>query len=504
MATLIKGGTVVGYENGGHVVVDNGQVVYEGDRILSVGPHYEGIVNRVIDARGKLVIPGLVNHHMAFGVHMQLCRLDAARRNYFNSGIGLGVQPEGAYHDGGLRPKHWRASAAYAMATALRTGTTTFVMVPNYGRHPYRGRLGTDQELVDAVTAFGLRAYLSLPYLSGAARGTAQGTLEWVLREEEGWEGLEQAVEFARTFEGADEGRIRTFLFPYTADNCTPELILASKQAAAELGCTLKMHVAQYLLEFHEMIRRTAKTPIQFLYDLGFLGPEVSLTHAIFTTRHPWLGYAVDDDSDTALIADSGATVAHCPVVFARSGVALHSFSHYVRAGVPVSLGTDTSPHDMLMEMRTAALLSKLADSDAESGLAREVFDAATLGGARALMRDDIGRLAPGAKADIVLVDMQKMHIGPVAADDSIKALVYCANGEDVDTVIIDGITRLANGELLGHDLDALRQGAEVFNDLIWDRAAHLQHAGRPLTEFYEPAFPDWVQRGAGGDHLNG
>jgi hypothetical protein len=82
--------------------------------------------------------------------------------------------------------------------------------------------------------------------------------------------------------------------------------------------------------------------------------------------------------------------------------------------------------------------------------------------------------------------------------------LVYCANGEDVDTVIIDGITRLANGELLGHDLDALRQGAEVFNDLIWDRAAHLQHAGRPLTEFYEPAFPDWVQRGAGGDHLNG
>jgi cytosine/adenosine deaminase-related metal-dependent hydrolase len=494
MATLIKGGTVVGYENGGHVVFTNGQVAYEGNRILYAGPCYEGAVDRIVDGSGKLIIPGLVNHHLAFGVHMQLYRLDAARRNYFNSGIGLGVQPEAAYHGGELSAEHWRASAAYAMATALRTGTTTFVMVPNYGRHPYRGRLGTDQDLVDTVTAFGLRAYLSLPYLSGAARGTARGTLERVWREEEGWEGLEQAVEFARAYNGADEDRIRTFLFPYTADNCTPELIQASKRAAAELGCPLKMHVAQYLLEFHELIRRTAKTPIQFLYELGFLGPEVSLAHAIFTTRHPWLGYAVDDDSDTALIAESGATVAHCPVVFARSGVALHSFSHYVRAGIPVSLGTDTSPHDMLMEMRTAALLSKLADGDAESGLAREVFDAATLGGARALMRDDIGRLAPGAKADIVLVDMARTHIGPVAADDPIKALVYCANGEDVDTVIVDGITRLDKGELLGHDLGALRQGAEEFNGLLRGRVAHLQHNGRPLTEFYEPAFPDWKE----------
>ncbi len=499
MATLITGGTVVGYENGGHVVYDAGQVVYEGDSILYVGPRYESDVDQVVDASGKLVIPGLINHHMAFGVHMQLYRLDAARRNSFNSGIGLGVQPEGAYHGGELQAEHWRASAEYAMATALRTGTTTFVMVPNYGRHPYRGRLGTDQELVDTVTAFGLRAYLSLPYLSGATRGTPLGTLEWVQREEEGWEGLEQAVEFARAYKGADEDRIRTFLFPYTADNCTLELILASKRAAAELDCPLKMHVAQYLIEFHEMVRRMAKTPIQFLYEMGFLGPEVSLTHAIFTTRHPWLGYPIDDDSDTALIAASGATVAHCPVVFARSGVALHSFSHYVRSGIPVSLGTDTSPHDMLMEMRTAALLSKLADGDAESGLAREVFDAATLGGAKALMRDDIGRLALGTKADIVLVDLEQIHIGPVAADDPIKALVYCANGEDVDTVIVDGITRVEGGTLLGHDLGALRQGAGEFNRLLRSRVAHLEHNGRPLTKFYEPAYPDWMEQRASG-----
>jgi cytosine/adenosine deaminase-related metal-dependent hydrolase len=143
--------------------------------------------------------------------------------------------------------------------------------------------------------------------------------------------------------------------------------------------------------------------------------------------------------------------------------------------------------------------VSKLADGDAGSGLAREVFDAATLGGARALMRDDIGRLAPGAKADIVMVDLDKTHIGPVAADDPIKALIYCANGEDVDTVIIDGVTRLENGKLLGHDLAVLRWGAEEFNDLVRGRVAHLQHDGRPLTEFYEPAFPEWEEAHSGG-----
>jgi cytosine/adenosine deaminase-related metal-dependent hydrolase len=204
------------------------------------------------------------------------------------------------------------------------------------------------------------------------------------------------------------------------------------------------------------------------------------------------LGFPEDDDKDTQLILDSGATVAHCPVVFARNGVALYSFSHYARAGIPVSLGTDTSPHDMLMEMRTAALMSKLTDQDRTSGLAREVFDAATLGGAKALMRDDIGRLAPDAKADIVLVDVDRIHIGPVAADDPIKALVYCSYGDDVDTVIVDGVTRVYQGRVLDLNEKALRERAELFNRKLYASVARSTYQGKPLTEFYEPAFPDW------------
>jgi cytosine/adenosine deaminase-related metal-dependent hydrolase len=218
----------------------------------------------------------------------------------------------------------------------------------------------------------------------------------------------------------------------------------------------------------------------------------VSLTHTVYTTQHPWLPYPVDDETDVQLIAESGATVAHCPVVFARSGEALSSFSRYVRSGITVSLGTDTSPHDMVMEMRAASLFSKLEDASHLSGLAREVFDAATLGGAKALMRDDIGRLAPGAKADIVLVDVDQIHIGPVAGDDPIKALVYCAYGDDVDTVVVDGVTRVRDKELLGVDREVLLARANTFNDKLTASAGQALYQGRPLTEFFEPTFPDW------------
>ncbi|MBI1299698.1 amidohydrolase family protein [bacterium] len=494
MSTLIEGGTVVAYHDGGHKILADGQVAYAEGQITYVGRDYDGPVDNRIDARGRLVIPGLINHHMAFGVHMQLFRLDAARPNFFNSGVGLGVQPQGAYAQGGPEPTDWRASAAYAMATALRTGSTTFVMVPNFGRHPYRGRVGSDEELVSLVAETGLRGYLALPYVDGGARGREDGTVTWEFDEKSGWEGLEHAVEFARNFDGAADGRVRTFLFPYLCDGCTPELLRASKAAAADLGCTLKMHVAQYLLEFFEMLRRTTRTPVQYLADAGFLGPEVSLAHAIFTPRHPWLPYPTATDTDTRLILESGATVAHCPVVFARSGVALHSFSHYVRAGIPVSLGTDTSPHDMIMEMRTASLMSKMTDGSALSGLAREVFDAATLGGARALQRQDLGRLAVGAKADIVLVDTQKIHMAPVAADDPIKALVYCAQGSDVDRVIIDGVTRVAGGDLLDMEMDGLRAGADQFNQRLLTSVGRATYQGRALTAFYAHTYPDWEE----------
>ena len=94
-----------------------------------------------------------------------------------------------------------------------------------------------------------------------------------------------------------------------------------------------------------------------------------------------------------------------------------------------------------------------------------------------------------------MILDLQKTHLAPVAAVDRVKALVYCARGDDVDTVIVDGVVRVAGGTLLGVDLAPLWEGAERFNAKLTASVAQMQHRNQPLSAFYEPAFPDWQEK---------
>src|SRR5205085_2308990 len=128
----------------------------------------------------------------------------------------------------------------------------------------------------------------------------------------------------------------------------------------------------------------------------------------------------------------------------ARRARSLDSWKKYRAAGVNLALGSDTYPRDLVMQMRIASYFGKVMSHDLFAASAAEVFEAATLGGARALGRDDLGRLAPGARADIVLIDLatrDALRFGPVR--DPIKALVECGIGDDVVTVIVDGVVRM-------------------------------------------------------------
>src|SRR5262249_17798744 len=118
-------------------------------------------------------------------------------------------------------------------------------------------------------------------------------------------------------------------------------------------------------------------------------------------------------------------------------GMHLHHLSGYLARGINVGLGTDIHPFDLIREMRDAGLLCKVAAASPNAGTAREAFQAATLGGALALGRDDLGRLCPGAKADLVIVNQCALHYGAVC--DPIRSLVDCGVASDVETVIVDG-----------------------------------------------------------------
>src|SRR5262249_2126031 len=171
-----------------------------------------------------------------------------------------------------------------------------------------------------------------------------------------------------------------------------------------------------------------------------------------------------------------------------RRGNGLESFHRYRAAETNVGLGTDTYPRDLISEMRWASLVCKIVEHDFTLATSADVFAAATLGGARALGRDDLGRLAPGAKADVVIVDMAKLRIGPYR--DPIRALVQCGTADDVEQVLVDGRVVVDGGRVLGVDERRLLADAQREAERLWDSVPRWHWQGRTAEEFAPTSFP--------------
>jgi 5-methylthioadenosine/S-adenosylhomocysteine deaminase len=158
---------------------------------------------------------------------------------------------------------------------------------------------------------------------------------------------------------------------------------------------------------------------------------------------------------------------------------------------VNLALGSDTYPRDLIMQMRIASYFGKVIGHDLTTATAAEVFEAATIGGARALGRDDLGRLAPGARADVVIIDLggrDSVRYGPVR--DPIKSLVECGIGDDVETVIVDGVIRMDRRKIPGVDVGLLRRRAQASAEQIWDRWQEWDTLGRTADQASPWSFP--------------
>ncbi len=219
----------------------------------------------------------------------------------------------------------------FALVELLRNGCTTVV------------EIGTAAEEHAAIVGeLGMRAYLSPAYKSYDYRVGPHGELSYELHEEAGLRALERAQDFIRRHHGAQSGRMQGMLFPFQVETCSPALLRATRKAANELGVGIEIHAGQNLLEFHEILRRHCQTPIEYLADTGLLGPDAIVGHCIINSAHRLAG--LPGGRDLEILAASGASVAHCPLVFARRGNALESFHRFRAAGINVGLGTDTYP----------------------------------------------------------------------------------------------------------------------------------------------------------------
>ena len=477
MKTLIQGGYVVGFNGTEHEVFKDGVVIFEGNRIEFAGREYTQPVDKKVDARGCLVSPGFIDTHFHSGINASDYILnDSTKTDFFASNYLAhgGPTREGAH---AAHLKDVDVGQRFSLIHVLKSGVTTTFEIGGPGAEP--------QRYVDMVDQVGIRCATGPSYKNVSFFHDRQGRLEYDWDDERGSKGLKAAVDFAKKYNGACNGRMTTMLFPGHVDSCTPALLKDTKRAAREIGVGIQIHATINLFEFHTVMQRERCTPIELLHKLGFLGPDVSLSHCIFVSGHSWLVYPYGDD--IKIIADSGTSVAYSPLKYLKLGIVMESFDKYRQAGINMGIGTDTFPKDIISDMRYAALASRVADKSFLAGHPRDVFNAVTLGGAKMLGRNDLGRLQKGAKADITIVDLRDLAFGAVR--DPIRSLMETAVSRDVRTVIVDGETLVDNGKYLRLNEDELLEKVQAKGEQIWDSVPKWHWTGKGIDEVVPPSF---------------
>jgi 5-methylthioadenosine/S-adenosylhomocysteine deaminase len=477
MRTIIHGSYVVGFDGEEHEIIKDGVVVFNGNQIEFVGKEYSQPVDKTIDAKGCLVSPGLIDTHFHSGINASDYILnDSTKTDFFASNYLAhgGPTREGA-HSAHL--KDVDVGQRFSLIHVLKSGVTTTFDIGGPGGEPER--------YVEMVDQVGIRCAAGPSYKNVSFFHDRQGRLEYDWDDERGTKGLKTAVDFAKKFNRACNGRMITMLFPGHVDSCTPALLKETRKAAKDLSLHVQIHATINLFEFHTVMQRERCTPIELLHRIGFLDPQVSLSHCIFISGHSWLAYPYGDD--LKIIADSGASVAYSPLKYLKLGITMESFDRYRKAGINMGIGTDTFPKDILSDMRYAALASRVADRSFLSGHPRNLFNAATLGGAKMLRRDDLGRLQKGAKADIAIVNFRDIAFGAVR--DPIRSLIETAVSRDVRTVIVDGETLVDNGKYLRLSEEELLDKVQAKGEQVWDNVPKWHWTGKTIDEVVPPSF---------------
>lgn len=448
---------IVGWDEAAqsHTYLRNGDVVWQDDRLVQVGGQYEGAVDQEIDGSRRLVMPGLIDihcHPTQTPIYRGFVEEWGNPRLFFNSRQDFRqsfVQDEDAM----------RASARYALAEMASCGITTIVDLS----HAYPGWF-------DILEESGMRVWVAPMFRSARWHAsTGQETLyDWA--PDNGEAAFIEAQEVMDAAERHPSGLFSAMVSPAQIDTCTEELLKEAIALADKTGRPLFTHGAQSYPEFNQMARRHNMTPVEYMSEIGFLTEKTVIGHAVFTDEHPWLLWPTRND--LKLLADSGTTIAHCPTVFIRDGTLLHHIGAYMDAGVNVAIGTDTHPQNMLEEIRQAELLARAAAGVQHTSTTSRLFHAATVGAAKLLGRDDLGRLAPGAKADVVTFDLDHPQMSPLR--DPLRAIIHQAAERAIDEVYVDGKRISAKGRCETIDWNEAAQTLNEHQKRIADRADNI------------------------------
>jgi 5-methylthioadenosine/S-adenosylhomocysteine deaminase len=435
--TLIKNGALLTMDARGAVL--SGDLLIRGGRIASVGEAASG-ADVVIDAEGCAVLPGFVQ------THVHLCQTlfrGAADDLSLIDWLKTRVWPMEAAHTAASA----RASARLAVAEMIKGGTTSALTMETVSH---------TAEAFRVVEETGWRATVGKCMMD-------KGDGVPAALHEETASSISESLALLEDWHNRAGGRIRYCFAPRFAVSCTRELLTEVARLARERGVMVHTHASENLTEIEMVERETGQRNVAYLDSLGLTGAHVALAHCVHL-----------DDAELSILAETGTHVAHCPSSNLKLGSGVAPVREMLERGVSVSLGADGAPCnnrlDMFTEMRTAALLQKVAHGP-DALPAWRALRLATIDGARALgLEREIGSLEAGKRADVIVVRLDRLHSTPRPADLT-SAVVYSAQAQDVQSVIIDGRLLMRERELLSLDEREVIAEANREAELLRERA---------------------------------
>jgi 5-methylthioadenosine/S-adenosylhomocysteine deaminase len=411
---LIKGGTVVTMDEKNSIV--RGDVLIRDGRIAEVGRVDTG-ADTIIDAAGCAVLPGFVQ------THIHLCQTlfrGAADDLSLIDWLKKRVWPMEAAHSA----ESIRASARLGIAEMIRGGTTCALTMET---------VRLTEEVLRVVTDTGFRATVGKCMMDKGDDVPAE-------LHEETQQSILESISLIEEWHNSADGRVRCCFAPRFAISCTHELLSRVSELSRKHQVMIHTHASENKKECEIVEAETGRRNVAYLDSLGISGPHVVLAHCVHL-----------DIEEMETLTRTKTNVAHCPSSNLKLGSGLARIAEMLARQIPVSLGADgaacNNRLDMFTEMRTAALLQKLAHGPEVLPAAR-VLRMATIDGARAQgLENEIGSLEAGKRADVILVKLDQLHSIPQR--DVVSTLVYSAQPADVTTTIIDGRVLMRDGELL-------------------------------------------------------
>lgn len=409
----------------GHMVITDDRITYIGAEVPNqLSPH-----TVIMDGSRLAFMPGLVNTHGHAAMTLLRGYSDDLKLQVW---LEEKMWPmEAKYVDADTR-----AGSALAVVEMLKTGTTAFVDM--YDRM---------DQVAQMVEQGGIRGILT--------RGVIGLCPEDVQKAK-----LEDALSFARDWNGKANGRITTLLSPHAPYTCPPAYIEKFVEAAHDMNLPLHTHMSETLAEVEQNVREYGLRPVEHLDKLGFFSRPALVAHAVHL-----------NDEEIALLAERGVAVSHNPVSNLKLASGIARVPDLLKAGVTVSLGTDSAASnnnlDLFEEIRLSALLHKGISGDPTAVPAWEALKLGTTYGAHAVWQgDSIGKLKEGYKADFVAINLDQPHFYPLT--DIVSHLVYSGSGRDVLHVWVDGRQVVQDGVCTQLDEEKIKyEAAASFDRLL-------------------------------------